>query len=204
MWVVGLTGGIGSGKSTVARQLADLGAGVVDTDEIAHALTASNGLAMARLEAAFGSSVIAADGSLNRAAVREQVFRAPSMRKQLEAILHPMIHDQARLRLRTLAPDHAYLILVVPLLVETGIWQREVNRVLVVDCDEAVQVLRVMQRSGLSESEVRDIMAAQATRAQRLAAADDVIDNSGPPEQLLPELIRLHEKYCNFSAQSGA
>jgi dephospho-CoA kinase len=199
-FVVGLTGGIGSGKSTVAELFKALGASIVDTDVIAHELTAAHGAAMPAIEAAFGTTVLRADGALDRDAMRQRVFADPSARKRLEGILHPLIRAQSELRCHAqLAP--AYVLLVVPLLVESGIYRERVRRILVVDCDEAVQVARVVARSGLSAEQVRAIMATQATRSQRLAAADDVVDNGAGPEALQARVLALHQKYRGYAAR---
>jgi dephospho-CoA kinase len=196
-YTVGLTGGIGSGKSAVADRFARLGVHVVDTDEIAHELTRPAGEAIARIRAAFGAEAIAADGSLDRARMRRLVFSDAQARKRLEAILHPLIRVESARRVeRAQSP---YAILVIPLMVESGMDRSRTARVLVVDCPETLQVERVMRRSGLPDAEVRAILASQATRAQRLASADDVIDNSGPPEALDQQVSRLHEKYLTLA-----
>jgi dephospho-CoA kinase len=196
-YTVGLTGGIGSGKSAVAGLFAKLGVRVVDSDEIAHELTRCGGEGIAPLRAAFGAAAIAADGSLDRVAMRKLVFGDAPARKRLEAILHPLIRAESARRLERAAGPYA--LLVIPLLVEGGVDRSRTARVLVVDCPEAVQLARVVQRSGLSEAEVRAILASQATREQRLAAADDVIDNGGAPQALEGQVARLHEKYLTFA-----
>lgn len=201
-FVVGLTGGIGSGKSTVADRFAALGATIVDTDAIAHELTGPDGAAMRPIAAAFGQAVVAADGRLDRAAMRDLAFRDPGARKRLEAILHPLIRDASARRIAE-APG-AYAISVVPLLVESGNWQGRVDRVLVVDVPEAVQVERVRRRSGLPTGQIEAIMRVQATRAARLAAADDVIDNSGDPTSLDAEVSRLHGRYLALATDKAA
>ena len=176
---IGLTGGIGSGKSTVAAALVELGGALlVDTDAISRALTASGGGAMAAIEARFGRPFVASDGALNRAAMRDLAFRDPAAKQALEGILHPMIGAETA-RQAALAAAGQRVVFDVPLLVESGRWRRLVDRVLVVDCDESTQIARVMARSGLSEGAVRAILAQQATRAQRRAAADAVIHNDG-------------------------
>ena len=201
-YTVGLTGGIGSGKSAVAALFARLGVGVVDTDEIAHELTRPGGEAIAPIRAAFGDQAIARDGALDRTAMRKLAFGNARERNRLEAILHPMIRAESSRRLeRATGP---YAILVIPLLVESGLDRSRTPRVLVVDCPEASQLERVMRRSGLPEAEVRAILAAQATRAQRLAAADDVIDNGGAPQALEGQVARLHEKYLTLARESAA
>ena len=176
---IGLTGGIGSGKSTVAAALVELGGALlVDTDAISRALTAPGGGAMAAIEARFGRPFVASDGALNRAAMRDLAFRDPAAKQALEGILHPMIGAETA-RQAALAAAGQRVVFDVPLLVESGRWRRLVDRVLVVDCDESTQIARVMARSGLSEGAVRAILAQQATRAQRRAAADAVIHNDG-------------------------
>ena len=196
---VGLTGGIGSGKSLVADMLAARGATLVDTDQIAHALTAPGGTAMAAIRLAFGDDYITQDGAMDRARMRQRVFSDPAAKKQLESILHPLIRDETERAARQ--ASGVYPVFVVPLLVESRTWKDQVSRVLVIDCPEALQVERVMRRNGLSEEQVRAIMATQATRAQRLAAAHDVIVNDRDPAALEPEVDRLHALY---SALAGA
>ncbi|MCF8175289.1 MAG: dephospho-CoA kinase [Burkholderiaceae bacterium] len=203
-YVVGLTGGIGSGKSAAGDLFAKRGIAVVDTDAIAHALTAPGGLAMPAIRAEFGDAVVAADGALDRAAMRAIVFADPSARKRLEAILHPMIGSESeRLLLASAAKAGApYAILMVPLLIESGSYRERVDRVAVVDCSEATQIARVISRNGLPRGEIERILAAQATRAQRLAAADDVIDNEGALADLGPQIERLHVEYLARSVGS--
>lgn len=198
MFVVGLTGGIGSGKSTVADLFVAHGAVLVDTDAIAHTLTASGGGAIAALRKAFGPAILRADGALDRAAMRAKVFSDREARTRLERILHPMIRDEADRYCREASGP--YVILAVPLLVESHDFRTRCDRILVVDCDESVQVARVVARSGLSAGEVRAIVAAQATRAARLDVADDVIDNGGAPEALPPQVARLHAAYLRAAA----
>jgi dephospho-CoA kinase len=164
---------------------------VIDTDAIAHALTAPGGAAMPAIRAEFGDQVAGADGALDRAAMRAIVFADPSARKRLEAILHPMIRDESERRLAGSAGS-PYVILMVPLLVESGSYRERVDRIAVVDCAETTQIARVMSRNGLAREEVERILAAQATRAERLAAADDVIDNDGALTELPPRIERLH------------
>lgn len=198
--IVGLTGGIGSGKTTVADHFASLGAAVVDTDAIAHELTVAQGAAMQRIEAAFGGSLLLADGGLDRAATRRLVFSDPSAKCRLESILHPMIRLESETRCRSAMEARApYVVLVVPLLLESGAYRERVDRILVVDCDEDVQIARVMARSGLSNAEVRAIMATQASRSERLAAADDVVLNSEGTEQLFAQVVALHQHYLELT-----
>src|SRR5262245_43343456 len=193
MYVIGLTGGIGSGKSAAASQFEELGAAIVDTDAIAHELTAPGGAAIAALRSEFGAEHIAADGGLDRAGMRRLAFQDPEVRRRLEAILHPMIRTEARARIA--AADRPYVVVVVPLLLETGAYRALIDRVLVVDSAEDRQVQRVAQRSGLGVDEVRAIMAAQLTRGERLAGADDVLPNDGTLEDLRQKVCELNSKY---------
>ncbi len=199
-FLVGLTGGIGSGKSAAADIFGELGATIVDTDAIAHELTAPGGAAIEPIRSAFGAEVIAPNGALDRAAMRRRVFADALAKTRLECILHPMIRDETD---RSSAASRApYVVLVVPLLVESGDYRNRVQRVAVVDCPEEIQVSRVMSRSGLTAEEARAIMAAQVERAQRLAAADDVIDNGGELAALRPQVEALHRKYLEMAAVS--
>jgi dephospho-CoA kinase len=198
---VGLTGGIGCGKTTVADLFAARGAAVIDTDQIAHGLTAPHGAAMPALLAEFGPDYATADGALDRARMRALVFSDPSARARLEAILHPRIREATAAA--ALLAGGPYTLFVVPLLIESGTWRARVARVLAVDCPEEVQVARVMARNNLSEQQVRAIMAAQVTRAQRLAAADDVILNDDGIDALLPQVERLHALYLAEAARLG-
>jgi dephospho-CoA kinase len=192
-FVVGLTGGIGSGKSSVADLFVRRGAGLVDTDQLAHALTAPEGAAIERLRDAFGPDFITPQGALDRTRMRALVFADPTARARLEAVLHPLIRTQAQ---RDVSACRApYVVLAVPLLIESGSWHERCQRVLVVDCPVALQRARVMARSGLPAEEVDRIIAAQASRETRLAAADDVIDNGGDAGALLPQVDRLHALY---------
>jgi dephospho-CoA kinase len=192
-FVVGLTGGIGSGKTTVSDAFAQLGVQVVDTDVIAHQLTAPGGRAMPAILNAFGPAAALADGSLNRAYMREAAFSNAHTKKQLETILHPLIGEQANAEVE--ASSAPYVLLVVPLLVESGRWLARVDRVLLVDCDVATQIDRVMRRSQLSRDAVLAIVAQQASRDQRQAAADDVIVNEGVTTQLHARVRDLHQIY---------
>ncbi len=201
-FVVGLTGGIGSGKSAVADRLAALGAAVVDTDAIAHQLTAPRGAAMPALRKRFGDGVVRPDGGLDRAAVRALVFSDAAARRALEAILHPLIRADAERRCAAaIAAGAPYVVLVVPLLVESGNYGERCDRVLVVDCDEATQRSRVMQRNGMGQAEVRAIMAQQVDRAGRLRHADDVIDNDGDLAALQAQVEKLHRDYLEKARQ---
>jgi dephospho-CoA kinase len=197
---VGLTGGIGSGKSVVARLFAERGADIVDTDAIARGLTLAHGAAMPALLAAFGEEFADAHGALDRARMRALVFSQPDAKRRLEGILHPMI--RAAVLAESLLGTGPYVLFDVPLLVESGTWKERVDRVLVVDCPEEVQVARVIARSALPAAQVQAIMAAQATRQARLAAADDVIDNGGELAALLPQVDRLHATYLTMAEEA--
>jgi len=183
---VGLTGGIGSGKSTVARLLQAHGAHIIDTDAIAHRLTAPGGEALPAIAQAFGPKAIGADGAMDRAHMRQVVFQDPLTRKRLETILHPMIGSATEAAAQA-APAGGVCVFDVPLLVESGRWVGRVDRVLVVDCSVETQVQRVLQRNAWDEATVRRIIAQQATREQRLAVADDVIVNEHPSLEALAE-----------------
>ncbi|MGH8688181.1 MAG: dephospho-CoA kinase [Burkholderiales bacterium] len=190
---MGLTGGIGSGKSAAAEAFGRLGATVVDADAIAHELTVAGGAAIPGVRRAFGDEAIGADGAMDRAGMRARVFADPRERARLEALLHPMIRAESERR--TAAASAPYVIQVVPLLLESGDARRRVSRVLVVDSPEALQIERVRRRSGLDEAEVRRILAAQMSRDERRAAADDIIDNSGPIDALHKQVAALHVRY---------
>jgi dephospho-CoA kinase len=201
-FVVGLTGGIGSGKSAAAGEFERLGASVVDSDAIAHQLTAPGGAALEHLKALFGEAFISPSGAMDREAMRQRVFSDPQAKRALEELLHPMIRAEAERRMA--AARGPYVIYVVPLLVEAGDYRSRVDRVLVVDAPEALQLERVRSRSGLPEREVRAIMAQQRPRAARLAAADDVIDNSGALDALHAQVAALHARYLKMAAHAGA
>jgi len=198
MFVVGLTGGIGSGKSTVANLFAARGVPLVDTDVIAHRITAPHGVAMPLIAAEFGTEFVAPDGSLDRARMRSLVFSDEAARKRLESITHPLIRAETEREQRE-APG-PYVIAVVPLLVESGTWKSRVNRVLTVDCSVETQIARVMSRNGFSREQVLAIIARQATREARVAAADDVIDNDNAPlEALEAQVDALHHAYLSLA-----
>jgi dephospho-CoA kinase len=200
-FIVGITGGIGSGKSTVAELFAERGAALVDTDAIAHQLTAPEGAAMAPIATAFGPAVLRADGGLDRAAMRRLVFADHGAKARLEAILHPLIRQQSNADCVAASQSRQapYVMLVVPLLVESGSYRGRTDRVLVVDCAEAVQIARVMARNGLTTAEVRAIMATQASRSERRAVADDLVHNEGGLDALLPQVDDLHRRYLELA-----
>lgn len=194
---VGLTGGIGSGKSLVADMFAAHGVVLVDTDRIARVLTDAGGAAMPMIIQTFGTACQRSDGSLDRVWMAEQVFADDTARRRLEAILHPMIRTIAAQQIAEARSP--YVLLIVPLLAESKDYQAQVDRILVVDCDEAAQVARVMRRNHVPEHRVRSIMSAQSTRSQRLDIADDVIVNNGPPDRLPRQVARLHARYLEMA-----
>ncbi len=196
MFRVGLTGGIASGKSAAAARFEALGITVIDTDQVARRVVEPGEPGLAEIVDEFGPDVLTAVGTLDRAAMRRRIFADAAAKQRLEAILHP------RIRARTLADaaaaDSAYVVIAVPLLVETG-FSAHVHRVLVVDCQPALQVQRLIARDGVSETEARAALAAQVDRASRLAAADDVIDNSGSLDALIEQVDTLHATYLEMS-----
>ncbi len=202
---IGLTGGIGSGKSTVARTLADCGAHVVDTDDIAHALTTAGGVAMSAIVAAFGAAVRTPDGALDRAAMRGIVFADATARSRLEAILHPLIGEEAERR--AAAAGDAPVVFDVPLLAELAYWRDRVDRVVVVDCSVDTQIARVGARPGWTADAAARVVGAQATRAARRAIADAVIDNDAISLAVLAdETCALWRRWCarrSTAAQSA-
>ncbi len=196
MFVVGLTGGIGCGKSEAARIFAKLGVPIVDVDVIARHLTTAGQPVLQEIISAFGTEFLGADGNLNRAAMREKVFTDIAARKDLEGIMHPAIYDQALLELAQ-NKSAPYQVLAISLLFENNRYKNDVTRSLVIDCDEALQVSRTMQRSGLTEQVVRGIMAAQVSRDIRRKLADDLIENNGSIEELSKKIAEMHKKYMH-------
>jgi dephospho-CoA kinase len=199
--VIALTGGIGSGKSSVADLLGELGAAIVDTDAISHQITAGGQPGALRIGAEFGADFLRADGALDRERMRKLVFADPAARKKLEGILHPLI--RAAVHEAIGAARAPYVVLVVPLLVETGAYRDVTHRVLVVDCSEALQIARVQQRSGLDAATIRSIMDIQASREERLASADDVIVNDADREELGRRTRALHQHYLALAAAAA-
>ena len=197
MSIIALTGGIGSGKSEVAKQFALLGVPVIDTDVIAHALTALGEPTLGQINDAFGKAFFNADGSLNRDKLRTHIFANPKERKKLEAILHPAIKvrvlTKIKENLHRLQPD--YQIIVIPLLFENNQYAEILNKVLVVDCEEHLQIERAMARSHLTEAEVRAIMSAQVSRAIRLSEADEIVENNGTMTELVKNVAIFHKKF---------
>lgn len=198
---IGLTGGIGSGKTSVSDVFSELGVPVIDTDVVARQLTARDGAALPEIHAAWGESVMRPDGELDRDALRRRVFANPDERRRLEAILHPLIRRQVVAELATL--DVPYVVVVIPLLVETGSYRELLDRVLVVDCPESLQVERVRARSGLSAEEVAAIISAQADRSSRIAAADDVIANDADSRSLRDQVLSLDAKYREIAGRTA-
>jgi dephospho-CoA kinase len=204
---VGLTGGIGSGKSTVASLFKECGVLVIDSDVISHQITQSGGIAIAAIRTVFGDDYIDASGALNRVLMRQLIFSDHAAKLKLEAILHPLIRaqilaqvDDANINSTLASP---YLLLVIPLLFETLNYRELVQRTLVVDCAETTQIARTMQRSGLDEQTVRTIMASQITRAERLRLADDIIQNDGNLDILRQQITKLHQHYLAISSGIG-
>ncbi|MCB1878025.1 MAG: dephospho-CoA kinase [Chromatiales bacterium] len=197
MFVVGLTGGIGSGKSTVAALFAELGVPVVDTDIIAREVVAPGQPGLREIVDHFGTTILREDGTLNRAALRERVYSDRNQRKLLERLLHPRIRERMLTQIAALHSD--YCLAVIPLLMESG-QQHVVDRILVVDLPRAEQIKRVMARDSLSRPQVEAVLAAQTTRRQRLTAADDVIANTGAPANLRAQVVRLDAEYRRLAA----
>ncbi|ABK39751.1 dephospho-CoA kinase [Aeromonas hydrophila] len=201
MYVVAITGGIGSGKTTVANQFAELGIEVVDADVIAREVVEPGTPALATIAAHFGSDVITPAGQLNRRRLRERVFTDPQAKGWLNALLHPLIRTE--MQRQCAAARSPYCLLVVPLLVENRLTALA-NRVLVIDVDEATQIERTCRRDGVSREQAQAILTAQASRAERLAAADDVLDNqNGTPEAIKSRILALHETYLAFASQQA-
>jgi dephospho-CoA kinase len=199
---IGLTGGIGSGKSTVATLFAECGVRVIDSDAISHSLTQAGGGAIEAIRTAFGDSYIDSSGALDRARMRQLIFSDVATKQHLEAILHPLIRAQMLAQAEAAAKIAPYLLLVIPLLFETANYRELVQRTLVVDCAEAAQIARAMRRSGLTEQEVRAIMAQQISRAERLRRADDTIQNDAELDTLRLQVAHLHQRYIALSAGS--
>ena len=200
-FLVGLTGGIGSGKSTVADMFAALGVRIIDTDLISRELTQTGGAAIPALREAFGAGVIDAQGALDRAAMRELVFSHPEEKKRLEAILHPLILAQAKQQAAS-PTDAPYTLVVVPLLFENRRYSDWLHRVITVDCPEQTQIERTMQRSQLDEAAVRAIMAQQLSREARLTFSDEIILNSGNLEYLKKQVVGMHRRLSALATES--
>lgn len=193
--LIGLTGGIGSGKTAVSDLLAKLGAGIIDTDIIAHQITAPNGSAIEPIREHFGADYIDANGALDRNKMRTLVFSKPEAKKALESITHPLIGQETIAQAFQMAKNGVpYIVFVVPLLLESGSWLPLIDRLAVVDCPVETQISRVMQRSNLSRAEVEKILQTQASREDRLAQADFVIENQGSLSELNEEVNQLNQK----------
>jgi dephospho-CoA kinase len=199
MFKLGLTGGIGSGKTHVANLLASWGATIIDTDVIAHQLTAPGGAAIQAIRECFGEGLIDAHGALDRARMRELVFADAQQRIELEGILHPRIAEEVLRQARE--ATGIYAVFVVPLLVESGRWGDRIDRLCVVDCEPETQIGRVQARSGIPVETIHRIMAAQATREERLAVADDIITNTASMtiSELEKQVLVLHKAWCNLA-----
>jgi dephospho-CoA kinase len=200
-YLVGLTGGIGSGKSTVADMFAALGVRIVDTDLISHQLTQTGGAAIPAIRDTFGAHLINAQGALDRSRMRELVFSNPEEKKRLEAILHPLIYTQTRQQAAS-ASEASYTMIVVPLLFESGRYSDWLQRVITVDCPEEAQIARTTQRSRLDEAAVRAIMAQQLNREARLTLADEVILNNGSLDSLKTQVVGMHRRLSALAAES--
>jgi dephospho-CoA kinase len=199
MLKIGVTGGLGAGKTTVSQLFAGLGVPVIDTDEISRELTAGGGAGISAIRQSFGEAVFHSDGSLDRAALRARILADDAAKRRLEAILHPLIRAETERRLA--ATDAPYALVVIPLLVETGAYEALLDRVLVVDCSEQTQVRRALARGGWSEREIRAMMAKQASRKDRLARADDIIDTDCDLAELGSRVSALDQKYRKLSGQ---
>ncbi|MCE7526148.1 MULTISPECIES: dephospho-CoA kinase [unclassified Polynucleobacter] len=193
--LVGLTGGIGAGKSAIALHLAELGASIIDSDQIAHLITGPNGAAIEAIRQTFGASYLLDSGALNRSKMRQLIFAEPQAKLQLEAITHPLIREETLRQAQRQMDDGAdYLVFVVPLLIESGLWLAHLNHLVVVDCSPENQIMRVMQRSQLKRAEVEQIMQSQVTREARLIHADTIINNDGDLALALQQTSELHQR----------
>ncbi|MGL5242256.1 MAG: dephospho-CoA kinase [Kluyvera ascorbata] len=198
-YTVALTGGIGSGKSTVAEAFAHLGINVIDADILARQVVEPGTPALAAIADRFGSHILTAEGGLDRRGLRERIFAHPEEKAWLNALLHPLIQQETQRQLRQATSP--YVLWVVPLLVENKLYQRA-DRVLVVDVSRETQLLRTMQRDHVSREHAENILAAQATREARLAVADDIINNNGTPDAIASDVARLHAHYLELAAQA--
>lgn len=196
-YIVALTGGIGSGKSTVANAFANLGVPLVDADIIARQVVEPGMPALMDIASRYGETILYTDGTLNRAALREKIFSEPQEKAWLNSLLHPMIQQETQRQLANI--DEPYVLWVVPLLVENGL-HHHANRVLVVDVAPEIQLARTMARDGVTRQQAEHILASQVSRQQRLACADDIIDNSGDPIVIAPQVASLHQQYLKLAA----
>ena len=200
MFVVGLTGGIGSGKTTIAQLFSELGVEIIDTDEIAHDIVQAGQPALNALVEKLGDNILHKDGSLNRALLRETIFNDDEKREIVEQVLHPIIRSTLMEQIKETRQEQkaSYIMLVIPLLVDKGDWMM-IDRILVVDCDDEVQIARVMERDQQTREQVIAVMDAQIDREERLLAADDVIDNNKEPELLEEAVLNLHNQYQDLA-----
>ncbi|WES89549.1 dephospho-CoA kinase [Dickeya fangzhongdai] len=198
-YIVALTGGIGSGKSTVAQGFAALGASIVDADVIARQVVSPGQPALAAIVEHFGREILQPDGALNRSALRERIFSSPEDKRWLNALLHPLIHQETRRQLAAVTTPYA--LWVVPLLVENQL-QEQAQRILVVDVPLETQLQRTMARDSVSRAQAQNILASQASREQRLACADDIIDNNSNPSVLAPRIAALHQHYLALATSA--
>ncbi|MEY4475578.1 MAG: dephospho-CoA kinase [Pseudomonadota bacterium] len=196
-YIVALTGGIGSGKSTIANAFADLGVPLVDADIIARQVVEPGTPALASIASRYGNTILQTDGSLNRSVLRQKIFSEPKEKAWLNSLLHPLIQQETQYQLASI--DKPYALWVAPLLVENDLYQRA-NRVLVVDVAPEIQLARTLERDGITRQQAADILASQAPRQQRLTHADDIIDNSGDPQRIAPLVASLHQQYLNLAA----
>lgn len=195
MLKIGLTGGIGSGKTTAANFFLELGIPVIDADDIAHTLVAKGQPALKEIEKTFGAIILNEDGSLDRGKLRDIIFSSPSQKKLLESILHPLVYEE--MQRQTDSMDSPYVILSIPLLLETGM-QHLVDRVLVIDCPVEIQFERVKQRNGLTDDRITSIIEAQIPRTLRISAADDIVNNAGSTSKLAEQIKKLHNLYISL------
>jgi dephospho-CoA kinase len=195
-FTLGITGGIGSGKTSVSNFFAEFGASIIDTDVIAHELCKPNGMAMPLIKSNFGEDFIQADGAMNRSKMRELIFKDAQVKQQLESILHPLIRQQTELM--ATQSTGLYAILVIPLLIESKKWVNRLDRILVIDCKEETQIQRVMQRNGFNREQVLQIMAAQVNRHERLQYADDLINTENDFATIRQQVEVLHKKYVDL------
>jgi dephospho-CoA kinase len=197
--LIGLTGGIGSGKTAVSALLGGYGAGIIDTDKVSHQITAPGGEAIPLITEAFGADFIDPHGALNRPKMRAVVFDDPSARQALERITHPLIQEETIKQALELAKSGVpYLVFVVPLLIESGFWAKLIDYLVVVDCPEETQIQRVMHRNNMTRSEVEKILKAQTSRNARLTPAHAVIENQGGLDELKPAVLKLHQQLLNI------
>lgn len=198
---IGLTGGIGSGKTTVSKMFGARGAILIDTDSIAHKISAPGGIAITQIQSAFGSNFITPEGAMDRNRMRAHVFTNYASKTLLESILHPLIYTET-IRIASLAKNITYLILIVPLLIESRQWQHCITRTLVIDCKKETQIVRVMRRNNMTRKQVNAILENQITRTERLIFADDIIENNSEKTALIPQVKKLHTYYLSLTKKN--